>query len=315
MTTVASNAPDDGNWHFLIGKLELNVAGGSNERLTVWLDPTGVETGGTTAQIEADILTNLSELQGTFDGEATNPLDPDDPEKGRTYIDDIAIGTTWQDVLTVDVPRLTLRVNRANNTGKLINNTTTSFGLNSYSIESEAGSLNGTGWNSLDEQNVSNWQQNLATSHQLLESDFQGSTPIGPGGQLSLGGLFTASATEDLTGRYTTTDGLVNLLKVEFVTESVGVTGDYNNDGKVNAADYTVWRNKLNTSATLPNDSTPGTVTVADYNVWKANYGTSAGSGGGGLAGSEVPEPNTAYFALTAIAAIATIHGRRISQG
>jgi hypothetical protein len=49
--------------------------------------------------------------------------------------------------------------------------------------------------------------------------------------------------------------------------------GDYNNNGTVDAADYTAWRNVLGQSVTLPNDSTPGTVTQADYDVWKANFG------------------------------------------
>ncbi len=57
-----------------------------------------------------------------------------------------------------------------------------------------------------------------------------------------------------------------------------GPTGDYNSDGVVNAADYTVWRNNLDVSVALPNDSTPGTVTADDYNVWKAAFGTSAES-------------------------------------
>ncbi|MGL4512473.1 MAG: hypothetical protein ACRCT8_05225 [Lacipirellulaceae bacterium] len=51
------------------------------------------------------------------------------------------------------------------------------------------------------------------------------------------------------------------------------VTGDYNNDNSVNAADYTAWRDNNGTSATLPNDSTPGTVTQADYTAWQTNYG------------------------------------------
>src|SRR5262249_12491269 len=49
-------------------------------------------------------------------------------------------------------------------------------------------------------------------------------------------------------------------------------TGDYNDDGVVNAADYTRWRDAMTTNATLPNDSTPGTVTIDDYNVWKAAF-------------------------------------------
>ncbi|MGE3241055.1 MAG: LamG-like jellyroll fold domain-containing protein, partial [Pirellulales bacterium] len=244
MTTVNANPPDDGNWHFIVGKLELNVNGGANERLTAWVDPTGPETGGTMVQMERDILTNLSELQGTFDSQATNLMNPQDPEMGRTYIDDIAIGTTWTDVATVGVPRLTLKVNRANNTARLINSTWATFDLSAYSIESTHNSLNPALWNSLDDQ-LSGWAENIGTASKLLESNFQGSTSLGPNGQLSLGAIFSPGANEDLTGRYTTTDGLVNVFNVQFVTEATGLPGDYNQNNKVDAADYAVWRDHL----------------------------------------------------------------------
>ncbi|MEM8864247.1 MAG: PEP-CTERM sorting domain-containing protein, partial [Planctomycetota bacterium] len=68
-----------------------------------------------------------------------------------------------------------------------------------------------------------------------------------------------------------------------------GVDGDYNNDGTVDVADYTVWRDNLNETLTLPNDTTPGAVTVADYTVWKTNFGNFALG-----AITTVPEPTSA---------------------
>ncbi len=62
--------------------------------------------------------------------------------------------------------------------------------------------------------------------------------------------------------------------------------GDYNNNGVVDAADYTLYRDALGTSTTLPNDTTPGSVTAADYSVWQANFGQGAPS-----AAAAVPEP------------------------
>jgi hypothetical protein len=55
--------------------------------------------------------------------------------------------------------------------------------------------------------------------------------------------------------------------------------GDYNDDGSVNAADYTVWRNALGSTTILPNDTTPGMVTDDDYRVWKLFFGTTADAG------------------------------------
>ena len=61
---------------------------------------------------------------------------------------------------------------------------------------------------------------------------------------------------------------------------NVGVAlpkGDYNGDGRVNAADYTLWRNKLGqASAGFAADGNgDGKVTLADYSVWKSHFGES----------------------------------------
>lgn len=69
-----------------------------------------------------------------------------------------------------------------------------------------------------------------------------------------------------------------------------GASGDYNNNGVVDAADYVLWRDKLNQNVTLPNDTTPGNVGPSDYTVWRNNFGATAGSGTL-LVGAAVPEP------------------------
>jgi hypothetical protein len=74
------------------------------------------------------------------------------------------------------------------------------------------------------------------------------------------------------------------------VVGPAGIHGDYNADGKVNAADYVVWRKTLGQSITLPNDRTPGMVTTEDYAVWRENFGAMSGAAAG-LGGAQVPEP------------------------
>lgn len=56
-------------------------------------------------------------------------------------------------------------------------------------------------------------------------------------------------------------------------------TGDYNNNGKVDAADYTTWRDHLNQSFALPNRAVANTgpVSAADYTTWKTNFGQTGG--------------------------------------
>jgi len=75
--------------------------------------------------------------------------------------------------------------------------------------------------------------------------------------------------------------------------------GDYNNDGTVNAADYTVWRNNLGTSNTLENDPIGGIVGTAQYDQWKANFGMQAG--GVGSSGGVAPEPSGLLLTVSAM--------------
>ena len=49
--------------------------------------------------------------------------------------------------------------------------------------------------------------------------------------------------------------------------------GDYNNDGKVDAADYVVWRKSSGTTINLPNDPVGGTIGSAQYATWRSNFG------------------------------------------
>jgi hypothetical protein len=156
-------------------------------------------------------------------------------EQGRSFIDDIAIGTAWEDVAQVDVPRLSLEINRTDGNGRLINNSDVSLDVNGYSIESAMGSLDADGWNSLDEQNLGNWLQNSATANQLAETQFLTAATVAPGGQLPLGKLFTVGGEEDVTARFTSQDGLLNVAHVAFVEGSVA--GDLNGDGAINFGD------------------------------------------------------------------------------
>jgi gluconolactonase len=57
--------------------------------------------------------------------------------------------------------------------------------------------------------------------------------------------------------------------------------GDFNGDGTVSAADYTVWRNTLGTSTDLSADGNGNkTIDAGDYDVWREHFGTTLGSGG-----------------------------------
>jgi hypothetical protein len=100
-----------------------------------------------------------------------------------------------------------------------------------------------------------------------------------------------SAATAIVRFKYTGTDNWFWAIdNIKIGTAAAALSGDFNSDGRVDAADYVVWRNGLGT-----------TFTQADYDVWRANFGRTAGSGTSAATG--VPEPMTfplAFFALLA---------------
>ena len=75
-----------------------------------------------------------------------------------------------------------------------------------------------------------------------------------------------------------------------------GLQGDYNYDGTVDAADYTVWRDALSNGTNLAADGNQdGLVDGADYQVWQDNYGTSLPAA---VSTVSVPEPSSAFLLL-----------------
>ena len=78
----------------------------------------------------------------------------------------------------------------------------------------------------------------------------------------------------------------------------VGVPGDYNANGVVDAADYVVWRK----GGTLQNEiATVGSVTPEDYTEWRARFGNVAGTGSNLAGASAVPEPGCLGIGLVCI--------------
>ena len=65
-----------------------------------------------------------------------------------------------------------------------------------------------------------------------------------------------------------------------------GAAGDYNRNGVVDAADYTVWRDQLDATGLTPlagaDGDGDGEVTAADYGVWKSHFGQTLSSPGAG---------------------------------
>jgi hypothetical protein len=86
-----------------------------------------------------------------------------------------------------------------------------------------------------------------------------------------------------------TMDGEGWFNNVGSLTVTIGLAGDFNLDGHVDAADYVMWRKGLDT-----------TFFAGEYVIWQANFGESTGSGGNATANTAIPEP--ASFLMLALA-------------
>jgi hypothetical protein len=227
---------------------------------------------------------------------------------------------------TGELPSLT--VNK--NTGQITMTNSTSVNLNIefYRISSAGSAVSVAGWNSLDDQNYDavdggdpgavagdsdgeGWDEAGGSNASQLVELFLGESgsTFGPSETLNLGNAFNTSVFgPGNNGDLQFTLGLLGggqfNLNVNYVSGPVGVMGDYNNNGTVDAADYVLWRN----NGPLQNEGvTPGTVTPEDYTFWRSRFGATSGVGAGPAA---VPEPAVA-FTVTILLASAALCVRR----
>jgi hypothetical protein len=222
------------------------------------------------------------------------------------YIDnvDFQIAAAADELMFLTIDKNSGAVRVRNETGEPV-------AFDYYEITSVSGALATASWNSLQDQNLpgfpagngtgNGWEQFGGSDSDVIgESFLTGNSSLANNAEISLGNAFNPAGARDLVFRYGR------------LTSSVQIPGDYNTNGAVDAADYVLWRENLNQSVTLPNDSTPGMVTQADYDVWRANFGRSGGpagpstlttgfiryvTAGAGLGSSSgVPEPATVIF-------------------
>jgi hypothetical protein len=107
---------------------------------------------------------------------------------------------------------------------------------------------------------------------------------VGPDGTIDFTGFY---------GDYELTIGdqtyALALNKGESLYSLVIAAGDYNGDGIVDGADYTVWRDTLGTGDLRADGNGNKTIDNGDFDVWKTHFGDVYSIGAGGL--SAVPEP------------------------
>jgi hypothetical protein len=146
------------------------------------------------------------------------------------------------------------------------------------------------------------WEQFGGSSSRVIgESYLTGDSHLANAASVGLGAAFNPGGAQDLEFVY------------GVVPPGPPVTGDYNNSGAVDAADYVLWRKGL----PLQNEgATPGSTTPEDYDVWRANFGGGAGTMGTSTlikgfvryvsagATAAVPEASSVFLAAVGIGAL-----------
>ena len=144
-----------------------------------------------------------------------------------------------------------------------------------------------------------------------------GTATLGGALDVSLLGSFTPTAgdhwqiidADDVSGTFDTlTSGyslqkLGNDVVLYFGPAPVELAGDFNADGTVDGADYTVWRDSLNSHTPFFNETASlGVVDGDDFDAWKANFGASGGgSVGASPSQNGVPEPASWVLGLLSL--------------
>jgi len=207
------------------------------------------------------------------------------------------------DVIPVNA-EISLAVNTVTGSVALVNQTAAALNFDYYRVASDTGAIDVAGWKSLDDQNTDavgagegeSWDElGQPDAQEVAELYLLGASAAAPDSVLPLGHMFDTSVfgqgqEGDIEFQYAR-QGTNNLRTGTVMYATPGPTdGDYNNNGVVDAADYTVWRNALGTTLAAADGDGDGLVDEDDYVIWKWNFGNVA-AGGASASATAVPEP------------------------
>lgn len=204
--------------------------------------------------------------------------------------------------IVIDPDKLTFMVHPISGHVAIVNDTGTAFDIDHYRVLSGDDSLLTSGWNSLQDQGVDavdgpdggatagdgvgeTWTEAGGSDAGVLSESFLLSSSVVSGGEsLPLGAAFDLSGDDQLlTFEYR--DAANSNVFVGDVMVGELLPGDFNLDGAVDAADYTVFR-----------DNVSGLFTPADYTTWANNYGATLAS-----PALAVPEPAALAIVISAL--------------
>lgn len=119
---------------------------------------------------------------------------------------------------------------------------------------------------------------------------------------------------DDYTLEYLTEGGLAGYTLLTVGTLPPSLAGDYNNDGMVNLADYTVWRDHLGSAdeSAIHFNGDGGGIGASDYEYWRSQYGMASSNATESIE-QTVPEPASLLLMLILVTAL-SICGRELVQ-
>jgi autotransporter-associated beta strand protein len=187
--------------------------------------------------------------------------------------------------------------------GAITNNGTIAPGASVGTLTASSNVTNGANshW-AIELDGTSSDQLVVGGNINLSAEDFLDVTGTGSGSSwvvATYAGTLTGTF-DTVTAGYTVDYGTGSASQITLNAVGAGLPGDFNNDSKVDAADYVTWRINETVNVALPNDN--GVGNQADrYTLWRQNFGNPGA--GGGLAGSAaVPELASVAMLLNGVA-------------
>ncbi|MGL4511506.1 MAG: hypothetical protein ACRCT8_00310 [Lacipirellulaceae bacterium] len=221
------------------------------------------------------------------------------------------------------VLRIDLTTGRAYVTGGDANPTL----VNSYEVRSSSGSLLPNGLSGFAARGLDTvdgasdpdttpgnspgerWEVLGSTATSIVEAFLLGDSSLVPSSLVPLGQVYDRTRGQDPTLTFSFgSAGRARPGVIQYFSSAV-VPGDYNRDGLVNAADYTVWRDNLGaTNKPEVDGDADGVIDADDYTIWASNYGAAGGAASAG--GAAVPEPSSIAFVAAAAGCVFCRRGR-----
>lgn len=157
------------------------------------------------------------------------------------------------------------------------------------------GALTETGWTVAEDWHHYQIRMDFERAQYAISVDYEYATPspipFVDGVLDSFGDADIADLAADTTTEALNQTGTA-IFDNYVVSEVAQLPGDYNDDGIVDIADYTVWRNHRGAAAgALPNDVDGGIIAAAQYATWKTGFQFAPSDQP--LAAAAIPEPSS----------------------